>query len=134
MRVADKNERTKQNELMIGAMRRLRDALFERQKPRESLLVTSATTGEGRTTIALNLALTAAADGWRVLLVDADIARGMLSKTLNAANNAGLFDLIEGRATLASVLLNDTDTGLAFLPLGNATRTEAATPTPERSS
>ena len=121
-----------QTELLIAGMRRLRDALFEGDKPQRghSLVVTSATPGEGRTTIALNLALTAAADGWRVLLVDADIARGMLSKTLDAAANAGLFDLIEGRATLASVLLNDTETGLSFLPLGNATRTESRNPNP----
>ena len=82
-------------------------------------------------TIALNLALIAAADGWRVLLVDADTERATLSKTLDAAGNAGLFDLIEGRATLASVLLNDTDTGLAFLPLGNATRAESYARNPQ---
>jgi uncharacterized protein involved in exopolysaccharide biosynthesis/Mrp family chromosome partitioning ATPase len=131
MRVADGGERNAQTELMIGAMRRIRDALFDRGRPnRQSLLVTSATGSEGRTTIALNFALTAAADGWRVLLVDADLARGMLSKTLDAAGNAGLFDLIEGRATLSSVLLNDTDTGLSFLPLGNATRAESANASP----
>ena len=60
-----------------------------------------------------------------MLLVDADATRATLSKTLDAAGNAGLFDLIEGRATLASVMLNDTETGLAFLPLGNATRPES---------
>ena len=119
-----------QTETLIAAMRRLRDALFDGGKPPRghSLLVASATPGEGRTTVALNLALTAAAEGWRVLLVDADINRAMLSKTLDAAGNAGLLDLIEGRATLASVLLNDTDTGLNFLPLGNATRSESRMP------
>jgi succinoglycan biosynthesis transport protein ExoP len=115
-----------QTEALITAMRRVRDALFEGRAPhRHQLVVTSALPGEGRTTIALNLALTVAADGWRVLLVDADIARGMLSRTLDAAGNAGLFDLIEGRATLASVTLNDAETGLSFLPLGNATRAES---------
>lgn len=108
-------------ELMIHAMRRLRDALFDERPHRRSVLVTSAASGEGRTTVALNLALVSAADGWRVLLVDADAPRATLSKTLDAAGNAGLFDLIEGRAALASVVLNDTDTGLAFLPRGNAT-------------
>lgn len=119
MRLAD--EGGSQTEAMIAAVRRMRDVLFAERPRRQSVLVTSATAGEGRTTVALNLALVAAADGWRVLLVDADTARGTLSKTLDAANNAGLFDLIEGRATLASVLLTDTDTGLSVLPLGNAT-------------
>jgi polysaccharide biosynthesis transport protein len=119
-----------QTGLLIAAMRRLRDALFDGEKPQGAhcVLVTSATAAEGRTTVALNLALTTAADGWRVLLVDADRTRGMLSKTLDAAGNAGLFDLIEGRAALASVLLSDTETGLSFLALGNATRAESPNP------
>jgi uncharacterized protein involved in exopolysaccharide biosynthesis/Mrp family chromosome partitioning ATPase len=119
-----------QTGLLIAAMRRLRDALFDGEKPQDShcVLITSANAAEGRTTVALNLALTTAADGWRVLLVDADRARGMLSKTLDAGDNAGLFDLIEGRAGLASVLLSDTETGLSFLPLGNATRAESPNP------
>ncbi|HKS63699.1 MAG TPA: exopolysaccharide transport family protein [Xanthobacteraceae bacterium] len=132
MRLADEGDAQSQTELMIGAMRRMRDGLFDGGRPRRrSVLVTSATSGEGRTTVALNLALIAAADGWRVLLVDADAARATLSKTLDAADNAGLFDLIEGRATLASVLLNDTDTGLSFLPLGNATRAESRNANPQ---
>ena len=131
-RLADEGEAQSQTELMIGAMRRMRDALFDGARPRRhSVLVTSALPGEGRTTTALNLALIAAADGWRVLLVDADAARATLSKTLDAGGNAGLFDLIEGRATLASVLLNDTETGLSFLPLGNATRTESRNASPQ---
>ena len=107
-------------------MRRMRDAMFdaERMRAPRRIVVTSATAGEGRTTIALNFALTLAADGWRVLLVDADSARGVLSKMLDAGRNAGLFDLIEGRATFSSVMLNDSETGLAFLPLGNSTRAE----------
>jgi Mrp family chromosome partitioning ATPase len=123
-------EAQSQTGLLIAAMRRLRDALFDGEKPQgpHRVLVTSATAAEGRTTVALNLALTTAADGWRVLLVDADRARGMLSRTLDAAGNAGLFDLIEGRAALASVLLSDTETGLSFLALGNATQVESPNP------
>ncbi len=132
MRLADEGDAANQTEQMIGAMRRLRDSLFDGATPRRHrVLITSATAGEGRTTVALNLALIAAADGWRVMLVDADAARATLSKTLDAADNAGLFDLIEGRATLASVLLNDADTGLAFLPLGNTTRAESRNANPQ---
>jgi Mrp family chromosome partitioning ATPase len=123
---------SEQAALQIAAMRRLSDALFEsRPQHGRSLLMASATSGEGRTTIALNLALTAAAAGWRVLLIDADIERGMLSKTLEAGGNAGLFDLIEGRATLSSVLLSDTESGLNFLPLGNATLRGSWNPNPQ---
>ena len=109
-----------------AAMRRLRDALSNHSSPHcRIILMTSAKEGEGRTTTALNLALNWAASGLRVLLIDADIKRGGLSRTLDAAGNAGLFDLLEGRATLASVVLTDTETGLSFLPHGNATRPES---------
>ncbi len=133
-RVADAESATQsQTEIIIAAMRRLRDALFAVEKPHRghSLVVTSATSGEGRTTVALNLALTASASGLRVLLVDGDIARATLSKTLDAAGNAGLLDLLEGRATLASVLLTDTDTDLSVLPLGNATDAGSRNPDPK---
>ena len=113
-------------------MRRLSDALFENRPQRgRSLLITSATAGEGRTTVALNLGLTAAASGWRVLLIDADIERGTLSHTLEAAGNAGLFDLIEGRAMVSSVVLSDPESGLNFLPLGNATTQTSRNPDPK---
>lgn len=118
--------------VLIAAMRRVCDGLFESKPQRgRSVLTASASTGEGRTTIALNLALTTAASGWRVLLVDADIARGMLSRTLEARHNAGLFDLIEGRAMTSSVVLNDAESGLNFLPLGNVTLAASGAPEPK---
>ena len=93
----------------------------------------SATAAEGRTTVALNLALTPPPTGWRVLLIDADFERGTLSKTLEAGGNAGLFDLIEGRATLSSVLLNDRNP--AWISCRSATRpfAEAGIPSRRRS-
>ena len=117
---------------LIAAMRRLSDSLFENRPQRgRSLLMTSATAGEGRTTIALNLGLTTAASGWRVLLIDGDFERGTLSKTLEAGGNAGLFDLIEGRAMVSSVVLSDPESGLNFLPLGNATLPASREPDPK---
>lgn len=108
---------------VIAAMRLLRDRLFRngRPTPGRSLLVTSATEEEGHSIVALNLALTAAADGWRVLLIDADMKLAALSKTLDATENAGLLELVAGRAALGSTLIHETDTGLSFLPVGKAT-------------
>lgn len=118
--------------VLIGAMRRVCDGLFETRPQRgRSVLMASALTGEGRTTIALNLALTTAASGWRVLLVDADVERGTLSKAFEARGNAGLFDLLEGRAMTSSVVLNDAESGLNFLPLGNVTLAASGAPEPK---
>ena len=120
-----------QAQLQIAAMRRLCDVLGEEPQRGRSLLMTSATAGEGRTTIALNLALTAAASGRRVLLIDADMERGVLSQTLEAGRSPGLLDLIEGRATPASVLLTNSETGLYFLPLGDAVHSGSRNPDPQ---
>jgi len=108
---------------LIAAMRLLRDRLFRngRPTPSRSLLVTSSTEQEGHSIMALNLALTAAADGWRVLLIDADMKFAALSKTLDATENAGLLELVAGRAALASTVIHETETGLSFLPVGKAT-------------
>jgi succinoglycan biosynthesis transport protein ExoP len=113
----------RQAEQMIAAMRRLRDGLLSGDKARRarSLLVTSATEREDHSTVALNLALTAAADGSRVLLIDADPHRAILSKTLSVEAHAGLLDLVAGRAPLAEILVKDADSGLTFMPVGVGT-------------
>jgi polysaccharide biosynthesis transport protein len=106
---------------LIEAMRLLRDRLYSGKPSRSrSLLVISATENEDQTNVALNLALTAAADGWRVLLIDAESKYGLLSKTLNAENTAGFLDVLAGRANAASTVLSEIETGLKFIPVGTA--------------
>jgi Mrp family chromosome partitioning ATPase len=97
-----------------------------------TILITSTSAAEGKTTVALNLALAAAAGGARVLLVDADFARGTLSKNPAAKDSAGLLDLLEGRERLTSVLLRGGETNLTFLPLGNVARLHARNPEPDK--
>ncbi|URR35493.1 AAA family ATPase [Thermosynechococcus sp. HN-54] len=60
------------------------------------LAVTSAQSGEGRTTIATYLALAAATVGQRVLLVDANFRQPGLHQVLGIANTSGLAELLMG--------------------------------------
>jgi polysaccharide biosynthesis transport protein len=60
----------------------------------KSLLVTSAKTGEGKSTLALGLAMSAARLDQRVLLVDADLRSPSLHEHLNLPNDQGLSDLL----------------------------------------
>lgn len=116
-----------------AAIRRLHHALFDSGRPDRgrSILITSAKAGEGKTTVALSLALEAVATGQRVLLVDADFERRTLSKMAGVEANAGLADLLESRAALPSVVLKDNETGLHLLPLGNSTHARSASPESE---
>jgi succinoglycan biosynthesis transport protein ExoP len=69
-----------------------------------SLLITSAVSGEGKTTLATNLALACARTGQRVALVDADLRRPMVSTYLDITEPLGLTSVIAGEATLAEAM------------------------------
>jgi len=59
-----------------------------------TLLITSPRAGEGKTTIAANLAIALAEIQHRVLLVDADVRRPRLHSIFEVANTSGLGDLL----------------------------------------
>jgi capsular exopolysaccharide synthesis family protein len=69
-----------------------------------SVLVTSAEQGEGKTTIAWNLACAASSPGARVMLIESDLRRPTLGRSLGAADAPGLTELLEGKAALAEVV------------------------------
>ena len=70
------------------AFRILRSSLLlsSIDKPPRVIVFTSAFSGEGKTTTAMNTAITLAQRGERVLLVDADLRRGSLHRTFRLAN------------------------------------------------
>jgi capsular exopolysaccharide synthesis family protein len=77
----------------------------ELDRPCRSIVVTSASPGEGKTTTAANFAVTAAQIGTSVCLIDADLRRPALHRMFGLPNSAGLTTaLVQGRpfAELAS--------------------------------
>ncbi len=68
--------------------------LLGSDKPIRSLVISSSTQGEGKSTIAIQLAQAAAAMGQRVLLVDADLRFPTLHKLVGSMNIQGLTDVI----------------------------------------
>jgi succinoglycan biosynthesis transport protein ExoP len=83
-----------------------------------SVLVTSASAEEGKTTLAVWLALTVRLGGQRVLLVDGDHRRGSLMRHMSGSVKLGMTDLLAGRATLADVIQTDPDTRVDFIASG----------------
>jgi capsular exopolysaccharide synthesis family protein len=68
-------------------------AAVEEHEPPRSLLVTSALTGEGKTTIVANLAASFAEAGQRVLVVDCDFRRPAAAAILGVEPAEGLHDI-----------------------------------------
>jgi succinoglycan biosynthesis transport protein ExoP len=68
--------------------------LLNTDHPVRSLVVSSPTAGDGKTTVALYLAQAAAAMGQRVLLVDTDLRSPQIAERLEVPNEQGLTELI----------------------------------------
>jgi capsular exopolysaccharide synthesis family protein len=69
-----------------------------------TVLVTSASEREGRTTTAANLATTLALAGRTIILVDADLRHPTLHDVFGVGNERGLTDLLAGSASTTEVL------------------------------
>ncbi len=73
------------------------------ERPLRTLLVTSPRPGEGKTTTATNLAITAARTGQRVLLVDCDLRKPQAHLFFNLPNEQGFTSVLLGEATMREV-------------------------------
>jgi succinoglycan biosynthesis transport protein ExoP len=105
-----------------GAFQRLRALLTlsnNRVVPR-TVLVTSCTAGEGKTTIAVCLGIASISSGQKVLLVDCDFARPQVHRMLNVDNSKGLTDVLKGTATLQESVTRAAGSSLSILTVGRS--------------
>ncbi len=88
--------------------------------PLTTLLVTSPSPGEGKSSVAANLGIVMAQSGKRVVLVDADLRRPNLHKILDLNNRKGISTLIvQPKLNLDGSLLQTAVSNLWMLPAGD---------------
>jgi polysaccharide biosynthesis transport protein len=83
-----------------------------------AVLVASAGAGEGKSTLAVWLAITARQGGQAVLLIDGDHRRGTLMGENPANLSPGLTELIAGQMAPSEVIKTDPATKIDFIPSG----------------
>jgi capsular exopolysaccharide synthesis family protein len=100
---------------------------LRRQRPLQKVLVTSAIPKEGKTTVAVNLAITLARSSDRVLLVDGDLRHADVHRVLGLPAQPGLADWLEERMGLQEALRRVEPYGFRLLAGGKAELNPAET-------
>ncbi len=100
--------------------RHLRTALqfLSADEPPQMIMVSSAMPSEGKTTLAINLALALAEGGLQVTLVDADLRRPRVTVYLGLVGAVGLTNVLSGSADRADVVQTYGDSGLQVIGAG----------------
>ncbi|MGA2966717.1 MAG: polysaccharide biosynthesis tyrosine autokinase [Terriglobales bacterium] len=87
--------------------------------PPKVIMVTSARPQEGKTTTSINTAIVLAQKGVRVLLMDADLRRPSIHKTLGMGPRSGLSNVLTGSATLPqTITISPVLPNLFIMPAG----------------
>jgi capsular exopolysaccharide synthesis family protein len=93
--------------------------LLGREEDRRTFLVTSAVPAEGKTFCSSNFALSLALQGYRTLLIDADLRKPRVSAVFFDENRKpGLTEYLVGQANLATAAHNTDVAGLQIMPAG----------------
>jgi capsular exopolysaccharide synthesis family protein len=87
-----------------------------RTESTKTIMVSSSIDGEGKTTLAVNLAFSLAAVGMRTILLEGDLRNPEMSRSLCPRAEAGVVEVATGQARFDHALLVDRTTGLAVLP------------------
>ncbi len=89
-------------------------------QPPRSMIITSSTQGEGKTVTALNLAMALAHSkrDMKILVIDADLRRGRISRYLGVEQTLGLAEILNGECSLAEAVFTIDVPNLSFVASG----------------
>ena len=107
--------------LLAESFRQLRTSLlFASDQPVRSLLVTSPNPGDGKSTVAANLAIALARSGSRVLLIDTNFRRPRLARIFDVPEGVGLSNVLVGLNSISEAIQATAVENLDVLPSGVA--------------
>jgi capsular exopolysaccharide synthesis family protein len=89
----------------------------KREDNHQSFLITGCSGGCGTTNVAINMSVALANAGWKTVLVDCDIRKGMRYKRLNQEINVGLADFLTGETD--DVIYATNNEQLDYIPCGS---------------
>lgn len=107
------------------AIRTLRQSILlpDLDRSVKSLLITSATPGEGKSTAIIHLGIAHSEQGKKTLIIDADLRRPSVHKKLNLNGSLGLSNVLLGEFRWQETLLhNERWPDLDVVPAGTASR------------
>ena len=107
----------KQSDKFSESILSLKTLLLSRYKKSKVFLISSPVSGEGKTTISLNLALSLSAN-YKVLFLETDFRRPSLMKSLNLDSRDGLIELFSGKSDFSKIKFNIYSTKLDVIPAG----------------
>ncbi len=84
----------------------------------KSFLISSAIPGEGKSTLATDLAVTMALSGSKTLLIDGDLRRGRLNRHFAAKSEPGLAEVLKEMVPLDETIVTTQSANLHFMPRG----------------
>lgn len=117
----------KQSSAAAEAVRNLRTSLVysDIDNPPKVIVSTSAIPGEGKTTVAIALAVNFAVMGKRVLLVEGDTRRQVFGEYFKVVKNDGLLSVLSGEKKFEEVVQRINDTKVDVLVGGKSTANSA---------
>lgn len=92
--------------------------LKDESKNAKCILVTSTIPGEGKSFTTTNLALTFAAHGEKVVVIDCDLRKPNVHKSFRIENLKGVIDICNGSAKIDDVVVRNVHPNLDVIPAG----------------
>lgn len=115
------------NKIFEESFRRLRENIrfCSSNKEIKVIAITSNNQKEGKTTIAINFAISLATLDYKVLFMDADLRNSVAGKPLMQGHTKGITDYIEKDYLIEEIICNTSIKNLSYISSGSSANTHA---------